>query len=262
MGNIEGRGVGGMVQLGDVRLTLTGAALRAERRLVMAQQESLKGYAEAIDGFNQHEQRSDGAQVLASLNGGLGLLRDILFTRVHEDTLTIAGTDSMMIPLSESRAAKQTRVEIEIYQVVESAAAAKRHHFLRGDDDWFWQWLLRLRLGEAADLAAVSQRARRYVSQGSNARRLAFSDVLCRVLPTSRCVPLVLFRLLPLGIEIATNLAFGDRQAAAKGRAEQIQQLPAIPDCHQCRGTVLENGEQCRSCGNPVWKFEWLTATD
>ena len=62
--------------------------------------------------------------------------------------------------------------------------------------------------------------------------------------------------------EIATALAFGDHARARDARKRQTADLPAIRYCSQCRGDVLENGEQCRGCGNPLWKFEWLTATD
>ena len=41
-------------------------------------------------------------------------------------------------------------------------------------------------------------------------------------------------------------------------RAEQIRFLPAIGDCHECHGRVLDNEEICRCCGNPVWNFTWL----
>ena len=36
--------------------------------------------------------------------------------------------------------------------------------------------------------------------------------------------------------------------------------LSIIRDCAECHGSVLENGEQCRNCGNPLWKYDWLTA--
>ena len=72
----------------------------------------------------------------------------------------------------------------------------------------------------------------------------------------------MLFRLAPSSVEIATALAFGKTADAGHWRKQQMEYLPAIGDCHECRGRVLDNGEQCRVCGNPVWKFEWLTAAD
>ncbi|MGD0655262.1 MAG: hypothetical protein ABSA16_13025 [Thermoguttaceae bacterium] len=37
---------------------------------------------------------------------------------------------------------------------------------------------------------------------------------------------------------------------------------PAIADCRQCSGQVLECTEQCRTRGNPLCKYERLTAVD
>ena len=106
----------------------------------------------------------------------------------------------------------------------------------------------------------MAERIEAYRSAGRDQRRLAFTDVLANVLHESRKVPLVLFRLLPLSVEIATSLAFGDAQAASDARDRQLTTLPAIRDCSRCRGEVLDNGEQCPQCGNPLWKFDWLTA--
>jgi hypothetical protein len=67
---------------------------------------------------------------------------------------------------------------------------------------------------------------------------------------------------LPYSVQIVTALAFADSATAAKARTNQLLLLPAIGDCRSCRGRVLDNGEQCSVCGNPVWKSEWLMATD
>jgi hypothetical protein len=61
---------------------------------------------------------------------------------------------------------------------------------------------------------------------------------------------------------VATALAFNDLRRARTLRAQQIHFLPAIDECHQCQGNVLENGESCVACGNPLWDYEWLTITD
>ena len=74
--------------------------------------------------------------------------------------------------------------------------------------------------------------------------------------------PLVLFQLLPLAVRIVTALAFGDHACARDARNSQVAHLPSIRYCRQCRGEVLENGEQCEQCGNPLWEYKWLTAAD
>jgi hypothetical protein len=71
-----------------------------------------------------------------------------------------------------------------------------------------------------------------------------------------------LFRLLPLAAQIATTLAFGDQPRALELRSRQVFHLPSIEDCQQCHGGLLDNGDRCRACGNPVWDYEWLTAAD
>jgi len=72
----------------------------------------------------------------------------------------------------------------------------------------------------------------------------------------------VLFRLVPLAVQIVTALAFGDRDAASQLRKQQRTILPAIADCHECRGKVLPCDRQCPTCGNPLWKYQWLVAVD
>jgi len=57
-------------------------------------------------------------------------------------------------------------------------------------------------------------------------------------------------------------LAFGDCPRAIEVRQHQATYLPAIHDCHQCHGKLLENGETCPECGNPLWLFEWLSLVD
>jgi len=112
--------------------------------------------------------------------------------------------------------------------------------------------------GDEASAARVAQ----YRSKSADDRRLALTDVLLQVLPESRRAPLVLFRLMPLAVHIATALAFGDHATAAEVRARQIACLPSIRDCHRCRGEVADNGDLCEVCGSPLWRYEWLTVTD
>ena len=93
-----------------------------------------------------------------------------------------------------------------------------------------------------------------------DARRLAFQRVLDKAIPESRRAPLVLLRLLPLAAGIATATAFGNLDLARLLRKQQSSLLPAINDCHRCRGRLLDNGDSCPECGNPLWKFNWLTS--
>jgi hypothetical protein len=228
----------------------------------MRGKDSVEKHARAAEEFNRHEHRGDGALVAGSLTSGLGLLRDSLYLRVHRDVEKMVGKDSMLIPLSEVRAEKQTKTEIELYQIAESAAAVRDSGYVGTKDDWYLHWLARLTLGDAVAHAAHVERVEEYLAKTPDDRRLSFTDVLGDVLPESRRAPLVLFRLVPSAVWIATALAFGDHGRARDTRNSQAADLPAIRYCQQCRGDVLENGEQCRGCGNPLWSHHWLTATD
>jgi hypothetical protein len=82
------------------------------------------------------------------------------------------------------------------------------------------------------------------------------------VLREAQRAPLVLFRLFPLSVRIVTAAAFNDGETAQSLHAEQLSILPAIADCSQCHGGLLKPGAKCATCGNPLWKFKWLTAID
>jgi len=228
----------------------------------MKREELAQRHTRAAEEFNRHEHRDDGSLVAGSLVGGLNLLRDLLYLRVHPDVERMLGRDSMLTPLSEVKTEKQTKAEIDLYQIAESAATVRQHGYVGTRDDWYLRWLTRLMLGQAPADPNTVKRLDRYVSEPPDARRLTFTDVLASVLSESRQAPLVLFRLVPLSIQIATALAFGDHGRAREIRKSQIVHLPAISYCQQCHGKVLENGEHCRGCGNPLWKYEWLVATD
>jgi len=66
---------------------------------------------EAIESFNGHEQRDDGARVAHSLCSGLGLLYDLFYARMHFDVEENVGTDSMLVPVSEMKTLKATKNE-------------------------------------------------------------------------------------------------------------------------------------------------------
>ena len=215
---------------------------------------------EAAIELDKHEQREDGSRVVSTLFDGLAVLGDLFFTRVHADVERTFGMDSMLLPVSAMKAEMQTRLEIDLYQVAESAVEVRERGYIRADEDWYGNWLAQVRLGEAAANPASVQRLTDYIAKSPDDRRLAFSKWLERTLPEARRAPLIIYRLLPLAVSVVTALAFQDQARATDARRGQVAILPGIADCHQCRGNLLEIGEKCPECGNPFWKFDWLTA--
>jgi hypothetical protein len=226
----------------------------------METEEFVKRRADAADEFNQHEGRSDGVEIAGSLAGGLTILRDALYKRLHEDVQSQMGTDSILAPISEEKSERLAKIEIELYQIAVSAVAAQAGEYVDGPGDWYWQWLTRLRLGPVQPESKIAKRIEDYRAQGRDEARLTFGNIMARALPESRRAPLVTFRLMPLAVEIVAALAFGDSARANEMRQRQAVHLPAIKDCYQCHGGLLENGEQCPECGNPLWLFEWLSS--
>jgi len=218
--------------------------------------------AEAARELNHQENRGDGEQIVAGLDSGLAVLRDSLFARLHEDVESMVGLDSMLVPLSLGKAKAAVAAQVEPYMIAESATAAKQGNYVRGDSQWYVQWLAHLRLGPGAADVKVRQQVTDYLAKKPHQRRLALSDVLAKVLPESRRAPLVLFQVFPLAVHLATSTAFGDRAGAETRRSEQRVLLPAIEDCRECHGKLLEAGRQCPQCGNPLWNGHWLPRTD
>ena len=218
-------------------------------------------HSQAVDEFNEHERRSDGIRVASSLAAGLSVLRDALFCRMHEDVERVLGRDSMLMPVSELKAQRLTKIEIEVYQIAESGAAAREFGYT-GATEWYVEWLSRLRLTADQETPAARKRLSEYLALPAEKRVARFEGALAKVLPESTQAPLVLFRLFPLCVRIATALAFADHGRVPGLRHAQAALLPAIVDCRACHGKVLENGESCPGCGNPLWKFSWLTAAD
>jgi hypothetical protein len=211
--------------------------------------------------FDERTHRDDGHRVAAAFDSGLTLLRDLLYLRLHDDVERMLGTDSIMMPVSAPKSEVAVKHQIELYQIAESAVAVREFGCFPAAEDWFIEWLSRLRQRNLqGDLE--QERIADYMAQSEDARRLGFADVVARTLPEARRAPLVLFRLVPLAVYAVTALALGDHRIASKVRDSQKHLLPAIADCHQCRGEILENGERCRECGNPLWKGEWLVMTD
>jgi hypothetical protein len=215
----------------------------------------------AAEEFDRQAHRHDGVRVVASLGAGLNALRDLFYERTHFDVERNFGADSMMIPLSEIKTHRRTKQVVEAYQTVESAWYVHQVQYLGPHDAWYLSWLGQQRLGATAAEEATAKRLRDYRAQTPDARRQALMDQLLEVLPESGRAPLVLFSLVPLAVHLVTALAFDDRRRAEALRRQQLDLLPAIADCRECHGRLQENGTVCKTCGNPLWKFSWLTST-
>jgi hypothetical protein len=225
----------------------------------MNQENRAERRAQAAAQFDQLEQRTDGTRIAGSLDDGLSLLCDLFYTRIHVDVEKNFGMDSMLIPVSPIKSEENAKLEIRLYQIVEAAAAAKNRQYFHCSDHDFLDWLAELQLGELRHTPTAMQRLREYTQRSQDRRRL-FSNSLQRALPEAGRAPLVIFRLLPMAVALTTAVAFLDPASAQEVRRKQIALLPGIGDCHQCHGSVLENGERCSLCVNPMWKYEWLTA--
>ncbi len=225
----------------------------------MSTQERSQRRTDAADEFESHENRADGVPIVNLLADGLSMLRDLLFTRIHGDVEQMFGIDSMLMPVSLLKSEATAKTEIEIYEVVESTAVAEANKYV-SDAEWFSGWLGKLRLGDAITSPPVVQRVAAYRSRSADDRRRIFSSQLQRVHPEAGRTPLVMFRLLPLAVSIVTALAFGDHQRAEETRKRQLTWLPSIADCHNCHGRLMDVAEECPQCGNPIWKYNWLTA--
>jgi hypothetical protein len=212
--------------------------------------------------FNDRFARSDGERVTASLCDGLTVLRNAFFQRVSEDVISRIGMDSMLMPVSPLKAEEICKTEIELFQIAEATLATKNHVYVDDPDQRFGEWLTEFRLGAPRLDFEHRRRLDSYISGSSRERRLLFTNVLADVLPESRRAPLVLYRLHPAAVWVVTAVAFGDHRRACEYRGKQRFHLPAIDDCHECLGRPLDNSEQCGTCGNPVWKYDWLTAAD
>jgi hypothetical protein len=218
--------------------------------------------AAAAREWNEHEKSGDGEQLVNSLDRGLTLLADLLYVRLHKDVEATQGKDSMLTPVSPHKTQSLAMREIGLYQIAESVVFARLANYVRDDGSWYMDWLGRLRFVEPSPQPQEMARIMHDLSQTADQRRLAFSDLLARVVPESRWAPLVLFLLTPLATHAATALAFGDSQRAGEVRRQQAVHLPAIDGCSQCRRQLLPNGELCPRCGNPLWSYEWLTSSD
>jgi len=201
--------------------------------------------------------------IAGSLSKGLRALRELLLTRLHNDVEAAFGVDSLLAPATSGEAQREIHLatdEIEIYSLVVVLAEVSHGGYANGQLDWFRQWLLRLRF-EQEFQSAARRRIEFYEPYGDNQRRHMFASIIEQALPEATKAPLIIYRLFPRSVRVATALAFADALRAKEIRSEQISYLPAIADCHECHGLPLENGDVCGHCGNPLWKINWLNAT-
>ena len=227
----------------------------------MTAQEIVDRCSAAAEEFDQHENRGDGLQIIERICGSLTRIRDSFFDRVHSDVEIRVGRDSMIMPVSEEKTERTTKLEIEVYEAVVSADAAAERGYV-SDGAWYRDWLARIRLGNIEPDSRAARRLAYYAGKSTTEQRMAFSNILAAALPEASRAPLILLKLLPLAVQAATAQAFGKSADAMQWRHEQTEILPAISGCHQCHGALLDNGDQCDMCGNPVWTFEWLTSAD
>ncbi|REJ92992.1 MAG: hypothetical protein DWQ35_11175 [Planctomycetota bacterium] len=215
--------------------------------------------AQAAMKFAERFPQQDGSRVANRLSQGLRSLRRGFFARLQHEA-EACGNDSMLIPASIKglrRMEASTKLEIEIYQIAVSTEEVKDRGYV-DEAPWYCDWLTRLRLGTLADRGHVTERLDHYLAEARSERRLEFGDVLARTTPAATKVPLVLYRLFPLSIRIATNLAFDDHLSAAEMCNQRNSILPLIESCHECHGRPMANGTWCETCGNPVWETDWL----
>ena len=201
-------------------------------------------------------------EVVDSLRSGLTQVRELLTSRLHADVERQFGIDSMVAPMSLSHEARQLQhasIEADAYAAVIVDDEVVRGGYVERPEEWFRDWVFQLSLGEGWE-ARRNEHALGYQDLADKGRRLRFVSTLQRAVPESVRTPPVLFLLFPLAVRIVAAMAFGDSKRAQQLRSEQVALLPAIADCHECRGQVLGNDERCRNCGNPIWTFAWLRA--
>lgn len=216
----------------------------------------------AADQFNRTQGREDGAMVARCLGSGLADLRELLYRRLHGDVEQTIGRDSMLVPVSEYKARLAASFEIDAYEIAESAEMAEQKSYVRAIDDDYLAWIAGMLWKGMTSDPTLLDRARTYLSMDADVRRRTVMDSLGRTLPESSRSPLVLFRLLPHAVRIVTAVAFRDHPTAQALRRDQAAILPAIVDCRECRGKLMECAEQCPACGNPLWKHQWLMSSE
>ncbi len=218
--------------------------------------------AKALLELAEHQPNLDAERVTRSMADGLDTLRNLMFTRIHEDVETNLGRDSMLLPVSAGESELAAKLEIESYQVALSSLAARQRGYVNCEFEWYVRWLGHLRLGDAMRESKYRRRIRRYLSMSDDEARLSFSRHLETVFPEASRAPLILYRLYPPAVRIVSAIAFGHHLEASELRNRQALWLAVISDCHECHGRPLDNGEQCQVCGNPLWSYHWLQEVD
>ncbi len=222
----------------------------------------------AIAQFNAHEDRRDGEAVVGRLDDAFAVLADLVFTRIHGDVEKHIGVDSFYNPASATKAEARAKGELNAFFACECALFAEERAYVRGGnasgeasgDGWCESWIAALLVDERDLGTPAAQRLAGYRGKSPDDRRRGFSLVLERAFPEATRAPLVIYRLLPLAIRLATALAFERADHAQAQRDRQLVLLPSILDCTTCNGAVMPSGETCAGCGNPFWKYELLTA--
>ncbi len=217
--------------------------------------------AKAAAEFDQHEGRSDGTQVADHLTNNLTALRELLFRRALTPDPSIP-LDSMLLPVSKLKAQQHASEEVEAFMIAESAVAVRSLGLVQKPEPWYADWLTAMRLDSWNPLGNVPERIAGYLKESDDKRRLQFSNLLVEAIPEARRAPLVLLRIFPKSVHAATALAFGDSTSAEKIRSEQIKILPSIAYCQECHGKLLAAGNECSTCGNPLWNQQWLCEVD
>ncbi|RIK75861.1 MAG: hypothetical protein DCC68_20470 [Planctomycetota bacterium] len=213
----------------------------------------------AAEAFDTYENRRDGANVVARLDDGFTLLAKLFYNRIHGEVEQHLGIDSFYDPLSQAKAEFRTKAEILTYVACEAALFAEERTYVRPGAHWCEHWLANLLVEEENLVGGSAKRLAGYREKTPDDRRRAFSLVLERAFPEATRAPLVIYRLFPLAIRLATAQAFGRDDHAQAQRDRQLVLLPSILDCHTCHGALLPVGESCAACGNPFWTYELLT---
>jgi len=217
--------------------------------------------AKAASDFDRHEGRSDGTVIADRLTKTMTVLRESLFRRVLAPDKDVS-LDSMLLPVSKLKAQQQAAEEVEAFMIAESVVAVRTLGLVKDPEPWYSDWLTAMRLDAWNPLSDVPERVTEYLQKSANERRLYFSNRLVDTIAEARRAPLVLFRILPTAVQLATAQAFNDTAAAEKIRAEQIKILPSIAYCQQCHGKLLSGLDECVTCGNPLWNQQWLCEVD
>jgi hypothetical protein len=218
-------------------------------------------HARAAELLRQVAGSQNSEQIVESLSVGLNTIRDLLFQRIHNDVELHFGMDSMKIPLSLDQSEYNAKAEIDIWQIVEACRFAVQSGYVP-DVAWMQNWLGELRLGGSFTNGPVQQRIAEYLERDESEQRRHFAIALEKVYPEAYKSPLVLHQLMPHAVRIVVSVAFGATEEATRQRDHQTFLLPGIRDCQACRGEVLDNGETCVDCGNPIWNYKWLLAAE